>query len=165
MPWAVITAVGDCLMGRIRDAIGVLFNGLPAAPDPEPLTQAEIVEGPRETIEKFVPSGDGMVSVFIAKSRSYESGMRSYAYSCQAFDMRHVFPGGRILERPQPPVRPEWCGRAYLSCSQAFDECGEDAELTNAKAFIDDGKAYVVIGLKPHDLAPKPKAAKGKRAK
>lgn len=157
-------------MNRFRKAWLALTDQL----QPEVVTKETIL-----TRAVFVPAGDGVVTVYVAQSKSYQRGSEAYWRERMEWirrkseyevgqELRHSpyntyryspHPG----EEPKEPVAPEWSGRAYLTCAQAFAEIGEDADLTPHKAIVANGKAYLLTNMAERELAPKPKVAKGKR--
>ena len=127
-------------MSRLTDAWAALCG------------RPKIVENTVEVekiIERLVPAGDSIVTVFEARSRTYGLVTRWSGL-------------GAI---PPAPCKPKWHGNIYLTCAQGFAECGgEDADLVQRKALVVGGKAYLFDGLVERDIQPKPKRAKGARA-
>jgi hypothetical protein len=131
----------------------------------------------REVVRiKEVPTavGDKAVTVFVARSRPHKEAMGRWQeehrkWFHRKFDFEHrrsygspnVSPPG---PEPARPIPPDWHGRAYLTCTQAFKAHGADADLTPSMALIDKGRAYLFDSLYEVDLAPKPKRPKGSRA-
>lgn len=146
--------------------------------EPEPV----VVEKPVEkVVERHVAVGPDVVDVFQVASKSYAEAMRNYwRWDLPAWNRKkHDYEAGKKYgsslynvyagspppgPEPEKPVEPEWAGRIYRTCAQAFAELGADADLTPRKALIVGDSAYILDGMRPLPLAPKPKVAKGKRA-
>ena len=111
----------------------------------EPETVEKIVKV-REEVKVYFPVGEGVVNVFVAFSRSYKASQDRH-YQSATYG---VWPR-------EPPTPPEWHGKAFVSCAQAFEECGSDADVRPAKALLHEDGAYVLEFGKLVRVAPKPR--------
>lgn len=60
-------------------------------------------------------------------------------------------------------ARPDWHGKYFKSCTDAFAACGDDANVTSKRALVSGNKAFLLAEGGGVDLLPKPKVPKGKR--
>ena len=111
----------------------------------QPETVEKIVKV-REEVKVYFPVGDGVVNVFVAYSRSYRASQDAY-YRSTSYS----------VGPKEPPPAPEWHGKAFVSCAQAFEECGSDADVRPAKALLHEDGAYVLEFGKLVRVAPKPR--------
>jgi hypothetical protein len=136
----------------------------------------EVVREVERIKEVPMAVGDKAVTVFVARSRSHKGAMekwyeeyrqwwkRQYELEYSTLSSYGRIPIPQRGPEPERPTPPDWHGRAYLTCTQAFKAHGADADLTPSMALIDKGRAYLFDSLCEVDLAPKPKRPKGSRA-
>jgi hypothetical protein len=130
------------------------------------------VETRAETRERLVPVGDAFVPVYRVSSKAHKEAMAWHKHNEEMWRIHetHIITMSAYRERvppkPRPvaPEPPEWQGRIFRSCAEAFQAHGEDAEVEQLNAFVVGDKAYLLWGMTEADIQPKPKRPKGSRA-
>jgi len=128
------------------------------------------VETKTETRDRLVPVGDAFVSVYRVSSKAHKAAMEWFKHQEEMHRLheQHVITmrvyGKYVSSKPPPvaPTPPEWQGRIFRSCADAFQAHGEDAEVEQLNAFVVGDKAYLLWGMTEADIQPKPKRPKGR---
>ena len=155
--WIFLGLVVGLVAGRFIFGDG---GDKPVADDP----WARMVERQRQRLEKQQEEADKLAELLKQEKEDPEViyGDAEEVMVYQARDKSYV----SWLKLPfrhfdNPPKAPDWHDKYFLSCEQAFAECG-DCQVDAAKARRIAGKYFEHFDLKPLKLT-KPKVAKGAR--